>query len=66
MHTDVLVNHLRPPNPGHQEVTEKFHFRDMEVMEVGRRGNGNVLVEAIVIGSDPRGSVVPSIGGGAH
>ena len=66
MDPNVLVNHLRPPNPRHQEVAKEFQIRDMQVVEVGRRGNGNVLVEAIVIGSDPRGSVVPSIGGGVH
>ena len=66
VNANVLVNHLRPPYPGHQEVTKEFKIRDMKVVEVGRWGNGNVLVEAEMIGSDPRCSVMPSVGGGVQ
>ena len=63
-HPNVLMDHLGAPNPSNQKVAKELQVRDVEVVEVRRWGNRNVLMEPIMISSDSRGAAMPSIGGG--
>ena len=58
------MDHLGAPHPSNEKVAKELQVRDVEVVEVGWRGNRNVLVKPIVISSDSRGTLMPSIGGG--
>ena len=59
---NVLVNHLRSPNPRHQEVAKEFQIRDMQVVEVGRRGHRDIIIDAVVICPNTGMPGIPAIG----
>ena len=38
------MDHLRPPDASHQEVTKKLKIGYVEIMEIWRRRHGDILM----------------------